>query len=92
MTSARYRTYRALLETLEALGLKDAERETLRDAAEGFLLAPSDGVAELSELGVDASIVLDRAVGARRITQRTANELMSAIEACGPQGVVLLAA
>src|SRR4051812_13314409 len=91
MTSVRYRAYRELLQTLDSLSLRDVERDFLRDAAEGFLLA-SDDADEPAELGLGSSIVLDRAVSARRITRQAADELMGAIEACGPEGTVLLAA
>jgi hypothetical protein len=92
MTGPRYDAYRGLLRRLERVDLRVGERGVLRDAAEGFLLARGDPSFELAGLGLGVSIVLDRAVSTRRLTQRTADELGAAVEACGPRGAIVLAA
>ena len=89
MTPQRYASYRQVLQTVEHLPLREGERDVLRDAAEGFLLASDDGAWELTELGLGVSIVLDRVVGARRLTRDLADCLTQAIEASGPQAAAL---
>jgi hypothetical protein len=92
MTAQRYSTYREFLQAIEGLSLRDGERDMLRDAAEGFLLARADDAWEVTELTLGASIVLDRVVDSRRITRLAADRLMLVLEASGPQGVALAAA
>jgi hypothetical protein len=92
MTDQRYASYRQALQAIEHLPLRMGERDMLRDAAEGFLLAPAEDAWELTELGLGVSIVLDRAVNSRRLTRAVADCLAQTIEASGPQGSVLLAA
>jgi hypothetical protein len=92
MTDQRYASYRQALQTIDHLPLRVSERDMLRDAAEGFLLAPAEDSWELAELGLGVSIVLDRTVSSRRLTRDVADCLAQAIEASGPQGTALLAA
>jgi hypothetical protein len=92
MNAHRYSAYREALRNLEALSLRERELEVLRDAAEGHLLAPAADSWQLTELRLGMSIVLDRAVDARRLTQEAADELTVVIEAAGPDAAALIAA
>jgi hypothetical protein len=84
MTAERYVAYCETLRSLDMLPLARGEREVLRDAAEGFLLARSEDSGELGELGLGVSIVLDRAVSAKRLTQVRADDVRDGIDSCGP--------
>jgi hypothetical protein len=91
MTAERYNSYCAVVRTLRHLSLRPAERDVLRDAAEGFLLCRDEDPWELAELGLSASIVLDRAVSSRRVTREIANRLAEALNECGPMEEALVA-
>jgi hypothetical protein len=92
MTRRRYTYYRNVLCCLDALSLRDGEREVARDAAEGFLLSAGDDSWEMAELRLGVSIVLDRAVDSHRLPREVADDLLMAIERCGPEREVPVAA
>ena len=92
MNGERYAAYREVLRCLEALPLRKGEMEVARDAAEGFLLTVGDDTWEIAELRLGMAIVLDRAVNSRRIPHAVADDLVLAIERCGPQAEIPVAA
>ena len=87
MTDERYHAYRQVMAALATDGaavLTEAERELLRDAAEGYLLMRSPSRGDVEELEANVSAVLESLVESRRWRQETAIAVQSAIEACGP--------
>ena len=88
----RYTAYREVTASLDRFRLRPAESDLLRDVAEGFLLARALEDPEIGELGLIASITLERAVNAKRISSPVAGQLKARIERCGPPGIELLAA
>jgi len=88
MTEERYRAYRQVTSALATDGaavLTPAERELLRDAAEGYMLMRSGGEEEAAELAANVATVLGALVESRRWRAETAAAVQTAIEACGPQ-------
>ena len=92
VTGGRYSAYKRVLGCLELLPLRDDEIDVARDAAEGFLLTVGDDTWEMAELRLGVAIVLDRAVSAHRIPRDVADDLVLAIERCGPDAAVPVAA
>ena len=88
MTDERYRAYRQVMSALATDGaavLTPAERDLLRDAAEGYLLMRTPGEGEARELAANVAAVLSGLVDSRRWRDDTAAAVQSAIEACGPR-------
>lgn len=88
MTDERYHAYRQVMSALATDGaavLTPAERDLLRDAAEGYLLMRSHDDDEAPELSSTVGTVLDGVVESRRWRHETAAAVQRAIEACGPQ-------
>jgi hypothetical protein len=92
VTSGRHTAYKEVLRCLELLPLRDGEIAVARDAAEGFLLTAGEDTWEMAELRLGVAIVLDRAVSAHRISREVADDLVLAIERCGPETAVPVAA
>ena len=92
MTGRRYTYYTNVLCCVDALQLRGSEREVVRDAAEGFLLTAGEDSWDMAELRLGAAIVLDRAVDAGRLARDVADDLMMAIQRCGPEAAVPVAA
>jgi hypothetical protein len=86
VNGARYSAYREVTDSLERIRLRPVESDLLRDAAEGFLLARALEDPEVGELGLVASITLERVVNAKRISSHAATRLRTRIERCGPPG------
>ena len=84
MTNTRYRAYRNLVSSLGLTSLTETEREFLRDAAEGYLLAASVDSDELSELSQTIVVTLEEVVAAGRMSRWSAEHTKAWIEACGP--------
>jgi hypothetical protein len=88
MNKERYHAYRQVIAALATDGaavLTPAERELLRDAAEGYLLMRSPAEAEAPDLAANVDAVLGALVESRRWRDETAAAVRAAIEACGPQ-------
>ena len=83
MNEHRYRNYLFVADVVRSDVFSEAEREILRDAAEGLLLArsPDDGA---EEIAMQVSAVLDELVATDRLRYATAVELRARIEECGP--------
>jgi hypothetical protein len=84
MTYTRYKAYRHLLASLRLTSLTDPERDLLRDAAEGFLLASSYDSEELPELALTVVVTLEGVVATGRMSRWSADHTKSWIDACGP--------
>jgi hypothetical protein len=87
LTRRRFEAYRRIcteleLFTPEALG--GAEKELLRDVAEGLLLARTDTDGELDELGTKAAVALSHLVGLGRWSDAEADAMWQRLAACGP--------
>lgn len=85
MTHSRYRAYRRISRELDLLSceaLADPERELLRDAAEGLLLART--LEEVEELRARVALALSLLVGLGRWSDAAADEIWGRILACGP--------
>ena len=91
MNSQRYRNYLFILDVVSSDVFTDIEREILRDAAEGMLLA-RDPCDEVEEMAIEVTAVLDEMVARERLRRATAAELRARIEDCGPVGAALLTA
>jgi hypothetical protein len=88
MNHERYHAYRQVMAALATDGaavLTPAERELLRDAAEGYLLMRSPAEEEAVELAGNVDAVLGALVKSERWRDETAAAVRVAIEACGPQ-------
>ena len=89
MTTNRARAYGRVLTLIEELGpakLHADEQQAIRDAADALLFTadvPSDEEAKAALNGLDD--VVERLLAADRIAPETANALLDAVEACGPQ-------
>jgi hypothetical protein len=86
MTTVRYHAYcrvRDALGRLSGDALDEAERDLLRDLAEGLLLARADD--EVEELRGRAAVALSLLVGMRRWTDTAADEMWERLVACGPR-------
>ena len=92
MNAARYEVYRRAVAATAAVDLSRAEREILRNAAEGMLLSRSAASEELRELDMAVSVVLADVVAGRRLDADDAERLKDLIDACGPAGVLAAAA
>jgi hypothetical protein len=84
MTYTRYKAYRHLMASLRLTNLTDPERELLRDAAEGFLLASSYDSEEVAELTLTVVVTLEGVVASGRMSRWSADHTKSWIDACGP--------
>jgi hypothetical protein len=84
MTHTRYKAYRNLLSSLGLTSLTETERELLRDAAEGFLLAQSLDSDELAELSLTVTVTLEGVVASGRMSRWSAEHTKTWVEACGP--------
>jgi hypothetical protein len=87
MTARRYNAYRRLQAELERFtpeALAEAERELLRDAAEGLLLARSPDDDEVEELCSKTAVALSLLVGLGRWNDAAADEMWAWVMACGP--------
>jgi hypothetical protein len=91
VNSARYRNYLFILDVVSSDVFTDIEREILRDAAEGMLLA-HDPCDEVEEMAIEVTAVLDEMVARERLRRATAAELRARIGDCGPAGAALLTA
>jgi hypothetical protein len=92
MNDERYQAYRQVIDALATDGaavLTDAERELLRDAAEGYMLMRSPGDSEANDLRANVAVVLGDLVESGRWRRETAAAVRNAIEACGPRPVPL---
>ena len=92
MTRSRYKAYRYLLSSLELANFTEAEREILRDAAEGFLLAPSLDSEELAELALTVIVTLGTVVESGRMSRWAADQAKLWVDACGPMAEPLVPA
>ena len=83
MNEHRYRNYLFVSDVVRSDVFTEVERELLRDAAEGLLLARArpDG---MDEIAMQVSAVLDELVASDRLRYATAVELRARIEECGP--------
>ena len=87
MTSQRDHAYRhvlRLLESVDTAGLSEAERELVRDIAEGMLLSRAATLEAIEEEWDDAAVALTFLTARRRVTRKTANELWDRICEAGP--------
>jgi hypothetical protein len=84
MTPGRHMAYRRVLLSVHLADFTEAERELLRDAAEGFLLAPSLDSEEIIDLSLEVVAVLECVVGCGRMSRWAAEQMKAGIEACGP--------
>jgi hypothetical protein len=87
MNRLRYDAYRCVLSSVRLGPFSPEERDLLRDAAEGFLLAQDLDSEELGELALSVVVTLDDVVSSGRMTTWTADHIKSWIDACGPTGV-----
>jgi hypothetical protein len=88
MNDQRYHAYRQVMDALATDGaavLTDAERDMLRDAAEGYLLMRSPRGAEAKDLQSNVAAVLGALVESGRWRRETAAAVQHAIQACGPE-------
>jgi chemotaxis regulatin CheY-phosphate phosphatase CheZ len=89
MTTNRARAYGRVMTLIDELGaakLHPGEQQAIRDAADALLFSmdvASD--AEAKEALDRLDDVVDRLVAAERLTEETADALLDAVEACGPQ-------
>jgi hypothetical protein len=87
LTTQRYTAYRHVLELLDStdtMRLSEAERELVRDIAEGMLLSRATTVEAIEEEWDDAAVALTFLTARRRVTRKTANELWDRICEAGP--------
>jgi hypothetical protein len=87
MTARRYHAYRRLQAELDRFtpeALAEAEKELLRDAAEGLLLARDATDDEVEELRNRTAIALSLLVGLGRWSDFAADEMWDWVMACGP--------
>jgi hypothetical protein len=92
MTRTRYNAYRYLLSSLELANFNEAERELLRDAAEGFLLAAALDSEELVELALTVVVTLEAVVESGRMSPWAAEQAKLWVDACGPMPEPLIPA
>ena len=89
MTNHRARAYKRVTQFISELGpakLHAEEAEAIRDAADAMLFNST------ADLGDDAAVAMRRLtsilaalVGADRVLPETAERILDAVEACGPQ-------
>jgi hypothetical protein len=88
VTSQRYNAYREVLLLLDSApteGLSEAERELVRDIAEGMLLSRAWTLEAIEEEWDDAAVALTFLTARRRVSRHTASELWDRICKAGPQ-------
>jgi hypothetical protein len=88
VTSQRYHAYRQVLRLLDSApagGLSEAERELVRDIAEGMLLSRAWTLETIEEEWDDAAVALTFLTARRRVSRHTASELWDRICQAGPQ-------
>ena len=89
MTTNRARAYGRVMSLIEQLGdakLHTDEQQAVRDAADALLFTPdvaSDPEAKAALDHLDG--VMERLVDSERLIPETADALLDAVEACGPQ-------
>jgi hypothetical protein len=89
MTTNRARAYGRVMTLIEQLGpakLHDDERQAIRDAADALLFTAdvaSDEEAKATLNRLDE--VMETLVDSDRLIAETADALLDAVEACGPQ-------
>jgi hypothetical protein len=87
LTASRYHAYRKLCAELDRFtpeALTESEKELLRDAAEGLLLARDYASDEVHEMRGKTAMALSLLVGLGRWSDAAADELWLWIVACGP--------
>jgi hypothetical protein len=88
VTSQRYNAYQRVLELLDSTAtarLSEAERELVRDIAEGMLLSRATTLEAIEEEWDDAAVALTFLTARRRVSRHTASELWDRICEAGPQ-------
>lgn len=88
MTRPRYEAYlriRGELELMTPATLAESEKELLRDAAEGLLLARDHELDEVEELRARAAMALSLLVDDGRWSEAAADEVWERLVACGPR-------
>jgi hypothetical protein len=88
VTSQRYHAYRQVLRLLDSAptgGLSEAERELVRDIAEGMLLSRAWTLEAIEEEWDDAAVALTFLTARRRVSRQTASELWERICEAGPR-------
>ena len=89
MTTTRARAYGRVMTLISQLGeakLHDDEQQSIRDAADALLFSAdvaSDEEAKAALNHLDE--VVERLVDGERLIPETADALLDAVEACGPQ-------
>jgi hypothetical protein len=89
MTTNRARAYGRVLNLIDQLGpakLHPDEQQAIRDAADALLFTadvPSDPDARTALDHLED--VMDRLVAGERVASETAEAILDAVEACGPQ-------
>jgi hypothetical protein len=87
MTASRYHAYRSLCSALDRIDseeLAESEKELLRDAAEGLLLARHDTSGEVEEMRSRTAMALSLLVGLGRWSDAAADAMWDCVMACGP--------
>lgn len=88
MTTNRARAYGRVMSLIDDLGpakLHADEQQAIRDAADALLFAfdvPSDPTAKAALDHLDQT--MDRLVANERLIAETADQILDAVEACGP--------
>jgi hypothetical protein len=87
LTASRYNAYRrvqAELDRFSSEALAESEKELLRDAAEGLLLARDDSQDEVQEMRSKTAMALSLLVGLGRWSDAAADQMWLYVMACGP--------
>ena len=96
MTTNRARAYGRVMNLISELGpakLHPGEQQTIRDAADALLFtADVSSDPEATEALTHLEDALDRLVASDRLIPETAETLLHAVEACGPQTEPLMLA
>ena len=89
MTTNRARAYGRVMTLISDLGpakLHAAEQQAIRDAADALLFSVDVASDDEARAALDAlQDVVDRLVESERILLETGEEILDAVEACGPQ-------
>ena len=93
MTTHRARAYKRVTRLISELGpakLHAHEGRAIRDAADAMIFAPDISTdSEASAAMRELTGVLARLVAAERILPETAERILDAVEACGPEPLEL---
>jgi hypothetical protein len=87
VTASRYRSHKrvcAELDRFTSEALAESEKELLRDAAEGLLLARDEALDEIEEMRSKTAMALALLVGLGRWSDAAADEMWRWVSACGP--------